>query len=435
MVEFFKTDLFQGILNTTIIGLENSLIEHMPPGPQRDYYLWGISDRNPHQAVFLKAIGVTQLSHLTLRLTEGLFCQDQWLRVLDQCALINSFFVYEVISDNLGLGLAGAASRNLGQQTRVDLLSHFNNTMVVALELADVQAKEMMIPLKSVAGQISLFTQSLTSPTLQCLAASYLRLNPDVTVEELEFGLWPFLVANIESARVVVDQISPDELQSFARLSLQQHYQSMNVLMQEQSRDYNDLIWIGSRSVMVVPVLVYYISFIGREMEDQAGYQHIIKDGSLEKVLYDAALLVRLLNDLGTDLLIQTEVERRDFLRIVEQWATEYLSTVTFIELIDLISSQYPQLGRLQKDAAFGEYNMILYGLDMNQPAPDLLPELGKRIAFYADLYQATYQRFIQGIQQLTNSMKDEGITALILRFVKFHELLYSQSGGKEYTL
>src|SRR5262245_5288913 len=119
------TPYFEETVEATISGLRDSLRWHMPPGQYRDFYMWAISSANPHQMTFLQGIGVLQLVKLTLNMLDGLVDDANWPRLIWHSIPINVYQTFEIVSDNLGMGMASRASDSR-QETQRQLLRAFN---------------------------------------------------------------------------------------------------------------------------------------------------------------------------------------------------------------------------------------------------------------------------------------------------------------------
>src|SRR4051812_3038170 len=94
------------ILENTLAALETSLAEYMPDCAYRDFYQWALSASNPLGTTWLEALGVYQTTHLTFELLDGIISDEAWDVLVPYISPMNTYLAYEVVSDNLAIGLA-----------------------------------------------------------------------------------------------------------------------------------------------------------------------------------------------------------------------------------------------------------------------------------------------------------------------------------------
>src|ERR1041384_6767071 len=102
----------QCLKQTTLEKIKTSLIEHMPAGVQRDFYLWGISPANTNRDEFLQLIGMNQVVNLATHILEPMVKADDWQKLAEYSGLIHAYFMYELVSDDLAVGLSLIPNRD-----------------------------------------------------------------------------------------------------------------------------------------------------------------------------------------------------------------------------------------------------------------------------------------------------------------------------------
>src|SRR5215467_7205176 len=96
----------QCLTQATLEKINKSLIKDMPAGVQRDFYLWGISPANPKRDEFLQLVGMNQVINLATHILGPMVKADDWQTLADYSGLIHAYFMYELVSDDLAVGLS-----------------------------------------------------------------------------------------------------------------------------------------------------------------------------------------------------------------------------------------------------------------------------------------------------------------------------------------
>src|SRR4051812_10207436 len=94
------------LLTASTSTLAAAIERHMPAGPYRDFTGWAFSADNPRRHEFLQTTGVIQLVNMNTTLLGGLLDDAGWQLMLRHAGVMNTYQTFEVISDNLALGLA-----------------------------------------------------------------------------------------------------------------------------------------------------------------------------------------------------------------------------------------------------------------------------------------------------------------------------------------
>jgi hypothetical protein len=418
---------YESTLALTLTGFEASLDRYMPAGPYRDFYLWAISPQNPQREAFLQIIGASQLVKLTITLLDGLVDDASWPRLADHSVVMNVYQLYEIVSDNLAIGLAGQRKGDLMAGLRRDLLRAFNDAMVARLRGAPKPAAQLLASWQPGARCISIFDQSLNGYKQRVSAEAYLSLQADVGLDDLEYSVWPVLVANIESCADLAQSMNGYLSSHLLREGLISRYQAVNGLLEMRALTLPQLADVGAEAILVVPTLAYYVAVLGEAIRPLEHFQLVIQNGSLARALYDAALLVRLLNDLGTQLVTQTPVDRAALVQALtlRHWEDSE-TTPTIADLLSGSSDRSGLFTRLHKDIAYGEFNVALYGISDMTPRPEALQVFENNLAYFAQRYAQHQASLRDASAALSDCLGDNTLSTLILRFVRFHEQLYA---------
>ena len=148
---------------------------------------------------------------------------------------------------------------------------------------------------------------SLTANEQQTIAAAFLHESPSSTIEAIDYGAWHSLVANIQSCGDLVDGMQRHQLGDDLRQGLIRRYEAVNDLLLDRVHSKDALVNVSINTILVIPVLTYYISVLTEVLQPSRAIGTLIENGTLQKALEDAALMVRLLNDLGTGLVVTNQ--------------------------------------------------------------------------------------------------------------------------------
>jgi len=414
-------------LKVSLQKLHSSLQTHMPPSPYRDMFSWAISPQSPVQQTWLQAMGVFQLIKLTETLLDGLVNDSEWEHLLPYAARLNAYLTYEVVSDNLAIGLAHYMPEDQTHELRREILRVFNRAMIARLRGDPRPAAELLSPLRAITRPISVFQQSLNRDTQISCAQAYLKYHANgLTLDDLEYQAWPALVANIEACASLVQAMDAFHCGPVFKDGLIARYQAVNHLLEQDHLTREQMAQIGADSILVMPVLVYYTAVLGEILRPRRGLRSLAENGALAGVMRDAALLVRLLNDLGTPLVMLSPTEQEvlvDMLIVYYQTNPSDMRTLSDVLIgIDDMSL----LTRIRKDLEFNEFNVALYGTLDIQPVPKAIKAFGRNLVYFTQLYHHRYACLREDLDAISRALNDDRIGALALRFVGFHEYLYN---------
>ncbi|MEV8022132.1 hypothetical protein AB0O76_38640 [Streptomyces sp. NPDC086554] len=410
-------------LQATIRAYRSSL-DYLPDGPYRRYCAWLLDQ--PHYARrWLRLIALEELVRMTGALLDNLPLDRSEVNSLtDHGTLMSVHQIYEVVSDNLAAGLSGSTVRD----AREDLLRSFNSAAMDSLRLMNPSpARDRLGEWEAMARDVSAFRCSNNEAEHRALATAYVAAHPEDEPQPLEFSVAASLLANIESGLAMAAVVRDLATWNVFANGLIRRYSAVQRLITERPTDEAELIATGTDSIMVVSTLSYYTGLINEVVCPLPGYAQVLDDGSLERLLTDAALLVRLVNDVGTRLLEQAPDDRRLLLsRLRAQGAASHGADLSAV-LWKAQAEEGALLTRLKKDVGFGEFNVCLDGI-RHLPAAEALPLFETRLDDVTTLYRRTLASLDAGAAELQTRLGTALVGAPALCFVGFHQELYRKT-------
>jgi hypothetical protein len=416
------------VLDVTLTGLRGSLLKHMPACRYRDFSLWALSAQNPHRRSWLDVIGIRQTNCLTVEMLDGIVEDRHWPPLARYTVPLNVYLSYEVVSDNLAIGLANQSLSDKTYAARRDLIQGFNHSMIQRLGGDHEPAARRLQPLQRLATEISGFEQSLQPNHYRTVAREYVNQRPGCSLDDLEYAVWPILVANIEAGNELVRSVSGFHVGSLVQQGLVSRYRAVNGLL-EDNVILPRRAHVGADAVLAMPVLAYYAGVLGETIWRRGSFQGLVADGTLSEALFSAAILVRLVNDLGTGLVTQTDEQRSKFVAALKShYWQHHPSARTLAELLLKPEDEFrPLLTRIRKDLLNGEFNVCLYGFSDTLPVSYALVAFEQRLAYLSQLYLQCRVRFTAALEAISQRLDNGGLSLLMSRFVRFHEALYGQ--------
>ncbi|MBZ0282047.1 MAG: hypothetical protein K8L97_15010 [Anaerolineae bacterium] len=445
-----KNTRFEYALKLNVEGVRQSL-QHMPESSYKSYCIW-VLNTPQFAGQWLQLMGIESLIRLTGGLLDDLLNNDEWLKLVPYSVPINVSQMYEVVSDNLAIGLGHRSPNDATFNTRSQLVYTFNQATIQRLKGDSRQsARELLDPFIPLMRKISTFEQSLSADKHLALAHQFLNKRPSNTLnteyvshfdtppghwigveghpmQDLEYALHPLLVANMETCidltAVLQDSLSHPLLVD----GLIRRYQGVNDLLDQQTFSMDDLLRISTNTIMVVPTLAYYIGVIVEKVHPIPTYHQVLEDGSLLRVLEDAALLVRLLNDMGTLLLEQSSNDRLGFIQSLHA-LNQSQSFSSFEQLmLEATGRQGVLLTRLRKDVKFGEFNVGLHSVRQIENVSEAIEVFAEQLNLITNVYRERMHRLHEGVEDLNRRLDSNLAGDLSMRFVQFHRHTYSHS-------
>lgn len=410
-------DDFNIVLGHNIAFLDSSVQTHMPEGAYRQFYQWALSERNPHRDLWLQVSGLRQLARMAYELCQGLVPDDQVDHLAYYSMVMTSYLVFETVSDNLGIGLAHPDNHHIRRH-----MTTFNDAMLARL-CDDQQTWQTLMSNLATDMQVSGFDQSLSPHKHWVIAEEYVRQHAYVRLHELEYGLFPSLVANIETCKVLYDQCNLLIGGQIVQDGLRARYESINALIRKPYMPLDERIEASTDAILVVPTLGYYIAVLANGFYHLPHFADVVGDRALHNALRHAALIVRLLNDIG--ILTRLSSEATD--QLLQQLADEARPDDTLNAVI-IRSRIGDPITRLQKDAQHGEFNLALAEIGDLPANPSALDALRARLGRLREAYVKGYAHMEKALQVVDSYPQHDFIRTLLYRFVHFHERMYAQS-------
>jgi len=409
----------------TLKALTEVATRHIPAGPYRDFTIWACSPKNPRQREFLQAAGILQLINMGNTLLLGHVDDDRWPAMLRYASLMNAYQILEVISDDLAIGLGNATLDERGRMRR-GLVSAVNRAMIETLTPGRRQPAVLLLagPARAAAKQASGFEHS-SNRGIRGFAAEYaLSLAAQgktvPPLEEIEFGLWPVLVASVEMCRELADEMEGTATASLLREGLVDRYRAVDRTLFAQHLSRLELASLGAQTILIAPTLAFLLGALMEKVHQVGGYAEVIADGWINDVLADAALMIRLLNDVGTRLLRLPPVQQAAALHAITGRDGD-----SGLELLKGHGHD-PVFTRLHKDLINGESNVALWHARRANGPKEIWLALAESLAYFANLYGQHSARLAAGLTALDDRLGDRRASSVIERLVRFHEHMYS---------
>ncbi|MCA9903380.1 MAG: hypothetical protein KC547_05955 [Anaerolineae bacterium] len=405
--------------------LRERVYAYMPPSTFRDYYLWGLDPNNVYHDAWLQLTGVKQTVQFASRVMGTQFDERLFIQLARFVAPMNLYLTFEVISDNLALGLAEHLPHDSTFFLRAHLMHDFNVATSKSLKGDYRDAYQILSANETIAGRISTFHQSLSPLKHAALAEAYINHSRYVPMGDLEYSLYPLLVANYQAALDLSHHSEALLTGEIVRRGLYRRYQAADRVLIDSSLSMGQVVNVSTYAILIMPVVAYYLEGVASAIGLRDDLPRIVQDGSLLKALYHAALLIRLLNDLGTGLIKQDPRERKFMLRKLYAHSRD-LGSVSLTDFLRDVSDEYgARLTRIAKDVKHGEFNVALYNLRNGSPFDYSFGVFGERLDYFSLLYRAKYARMQQHLDTVSQRLGDDTLSDLIERAVVFHEHLY----------
>jgi hypothetical protein len=396
----------------------------MPNAPYRDFSEWAYT-ATPDS--WSQTTGLAQLVVLTTKLYEGLISEEEMQRLVTLSVSINIYQVYEIVSDNIGIGLAKRANNDAAYHLRRSLINTFNEAMVARLRNDRRQGENLLGSIRNIR-QVSGFTQSLSSEKHYAAAHEFLLTRPDLTMADLEYAIWPLLVANMESCVEVIHDAADLKVGPMVHQGFIRRYEAVNKLMGDTIKSFEERVEVSTHAILVVPIFAYYIGILCEKVRPLPRWNRVIEDNTLYDALFLAARMIRLLNDLGTNLIRQPDAERAVLMAALRDEA-ERQTAPTLASVLQAVLDQFDTtLTRIDKDLRHGEFNLGFTDLMAIPALPDALDAFERRLIDCADLYRQSQRELNTLLNCINVTLGDTTTSKLITRIVRFHEVLYAQS-------
>lgn len=406
---------------------------HLPAGGYREFVLWALSTDNPRRPDYLQMTGLTQLVTMNVTLLGGLIDAAAWPTVRRHLELMNAYQFFETITDNVAMGL-GSPTLSGPALERLEVITALNRAMLQALAPGRGEPAVLLLSgaPRRAARRASAFDLSLATTKYAGIAEEYARhqvhAGGEPDVPDIEYGLWAALVANVETCRDVAEALDATPVGPLVRDGLLNRYRAVDRSLRGHGLSRMELAMLGAQTILVVPTLAYGMGVLAIAGATVPELQAVLADGSLADVLYDAALLVRLQNDVGTKLLTMPPIEQKALIdrlarRAVGRQKVEASDALT---LLTEEAETEIALTRVQKDIIKDEFNIVLWHARRAADAVSALRAFSDSLDYMSVLYAHHTIRLQAGLTTLDDRLGDRRMTTVIERFVRFHERMYS---------
>lgn len=376
----------------------------------------------------MQLVSVEKTVLLTEKLLDGVLTNEEMDFVLPYSVVLNTYLMYEVVSDNLAMGLAKHQEADATFEQRRELLSIFNTIISKNIRNIEyIEPQETLEQLKSQIRTISAFDQSLNPMQHEKIAAAFLKDNRDIVrPEDLEYGLYASLMANMRSCKALTDVLREFQAVDIIQDGLARRYEGVNRLLQGGPIPIETLVQLGSDTMLVIPTVGYYVALMGEILRPTLAYSTILSNGDLVLALKDASLLVRLLNDIGTGVLTQSSNERQEMINIMHEKSDQAENFELL--LYNMTETSGLALTRLKKDLKYGEFNVGLHAALLAENTADAINIFEEQLDYLTTLYDQTQQSLDQVAKRLSIQWGGTALAEIIVRFVRFHEITYSMA-------
>ncbi len=420
---------YNRVLQDTSQFLALSAQYYMPDMPFRDYYVWALSPYNEKYEVWHQLIGIRQTVLLTVKLMGNMLTYEQWETFSKRVAPVNAYLVYEYYSDALALGMGREPLHEQGDILRHQLLHHFNEAASNYLQDETRTTERYLNSLEPLSNAVSIFNQSLSPHKHQAMANTYLNAHPDVHMSEIEYSTFSLLLANLQMCMDVVSRTEGQATSEMIRQGLLDRYQASDQLLYDSNNSLGNMLVSSAHATMAIPIVGYYIQAMVSTMGLDASFAAVVEDGTLHEALYSLSVLIRLLNDIGTPLIVQTPEERDSFIDQLQNKQTHLRHTYRMSEFLNQISEEHETLmTRIIKDLRHNEANLALHHIDDHESMQDSIAHFGKQLELWSQLYQKHLLELKQLMARIKQQMQDDSVSQLLWRCVKFNEQLYSHA-------
>jgi hypothetical protein len=419
---------YHRVLSDTSEFLALSAQHYMPDTAFRDYYVWALSQQNSEREKWFQLIGVRQTVLLTIKLMGDLLTDEQWTIFSQRVAPVNAYLVYEYFSDALALGIGREPLREASDIVRHQLLHKFNDAASTYLQDETRKTERYLTSLEPLSQAVSIFKQSLSPDKHQTIARAYLTAHPFVHKSDIEYSTFSLLLANVQMCMDVVSRTEGQATSEMIRQGLLDRYQASDQLLYDTHASLGSSLVSSAHSTMAIPIIGYYIQAMITTLGLDEPFASIVEEGTLHEALYSLSVLIRLLNDVGTPLIVQTPEERKEF--IVQLQHREMLNrTGRMSEFLNQVSDEHETLlTRIIKDLRHNEANLLLHEIDDHATLKDSIAHFGNQLEYCSALYQDHTRQLKQLMGVINQQMGDDRVSNLLWRCVKFNEKLYSHA-------
>jgi len=305
-------------------------------------------------------------------------------------------------------------SEKLSGPSAAALVAASNRATVQCLAGEKYRAADLLKEAESLASSTSLFQASRDARRFQTVAELYVLETGRGSVEAIDGGLWPLLVTKAESCRLAASSVRHRWLGPMVTQGLMDRFRRGAMLAADGSAP-------ASRRLMAV--LTFYVATIEPLLRFET-LAELPSEGAFAEAVSVAAMMVRLLKEVGTPLLTNDWV-RGQFSRVLDRKTAGQsagdLGSVLYAEAENFAT----WLARIVPDVKRPEGNVCLHGL-RELPLQVSIPRFCDRLDYLAGMF-ANSRRYLDRLcRDVTLQLASEVPAKLIMRFVEFHERIYA---------
>jgi hypothetical protein len=194
--------------------------------------------------------------------------------------------------------------------------------------------------------------------------------------------------------------------------------------------DISRLVSASTYSILIMPVVAHYLEGVALSTGIADRLSLVTDDNLMFRALYHTAMLIRLLNDMGTQVLKQDYHARTQLIMQLQDQARRTRTHNIHAFLRDVSDGYGAVMTRIAKDVKHGEFNMTLYNLKNAPSLEEAVTMFGERLHYFSNLYERGYYKLQGYLEEIAQRLGDDRLSLLMLRAVRFHEEMYWQ----EYT-
>lgn len=431
------THSYWRIVIATIDHLRLAITEYLPESVERDFLLWLYSDLDPQEEKYIQITGISKIVEMEMAQISNLF--DKSFLLSDKIAFylgaLNAYFVTEVVSDNLAIGLANPKKKDSNWKLQRDILLHFNDTMIKKIAGDPNSEFDLLKPYRKQIDAVSSYVQSLTPSDNLYFVELYMkfqRQSPSV-IGKLEHDIFIYLVLNIVLCIKLISMVKDHPLYFLLKKELSERYVAVNKLIDNHNKPLSreQLIYYGTKSILIIPTLAYIIAVFDIN-NPIPNLVQAIESGLLEKALTDVSCCIRILNDMQGVLELSENDIKTLYSKLMDLYQQQkngqHFKSV--LELLESLAESDQMiyhlfLIRLYKDIKYHEFNICLDNLIHIKNIQDGINKFFDNVKFFTNFYNQKYNELLTTLNKIDAILGDQTISKLILSNLEFQKKLY----------
>ena len=409
------------LLEHTIDGLLERLPQHMPNSPYSDFFSWALTDAHFLRDSWLETIGLPKDIAFVRAVYAPLQDDDIWDQLVLQSIPVTIYRVYQRAIDQLFNGLADHAQRVASHDLRLNILRAYHQAVSTRLKGTYSSPQALLASVRPMASRLSLIEIYRENATFRDILANYLRRNPGSgSLDDLARSLWVYLIAAMEACFDVHTRAeltrAHNGLPFFAR-----RLERLESILDDRPTTMDTHLLVHGEALLDAATVRYLIGELLEVLYGGDTAFPVALNETLATTLRVVSVRMRLLQDIGNELLIQSPDERRAMIQDLRQNSG---NVAQFAELLQVASEEYryalqPVAAALQN----GSFNVLLHHLSDQRTVGNALSTLDERLAYFARMHTTTVKRLQGLLDQIAQQMNDDLLCQVIV-----HSLAYFES-------